>query len=84
LSPQGQFHDNIVILGRFFFLQQSGTFLWSCWSFFFIKQQQVWLALRSAEQPQMSQLPEHSPVTAWATLGDFIASGASGLMMIRV
>ncbi len=41
------------------------------------------MALRSGEQPQMSQLPEHSPVTAWATLGDFNASGASGLMMIR-
>jgi len=83
LSPQGQLHDSIVILCGFFFLQQSRTFLWSCWSYFFKKQQQVWLALRSAEQPQMSLLPEHSPVTAWATLGDFNASGASGLMMIR-
>jgi hypothetical protein len=82
LPPQGQLQDSMVILAGFFFLQQSGRILWSCCIFFFKKQQQVWLALRSGEQPQMSQLPEHSPVTAWATLWDFRVSGARGLRMI--
>jgi hypothetical protein len=54
----------------------------SCARNFFIQQQQVCDALRSGAQPQMSQSPEHSPVIAWARMGDLRARGARGLRTI--
>ena len=36
-------------------------------------------ALRSIEQPQVSQSPVHTPVKAWANVFEFIPSDVSGL-----
>jgi hypothetical protein len=49
---------------------------------FFCAQQQVWAALLSSEHPSILQSPEHSPVTACATIFDCIARGANGLKTI--
>jgi hypothetical protein len=54
----------------------------SCSILLFIQQQQVREALRSGEQPQIAQSPEHSPLMAWARAGDLRARDARGLSAI--
>ena len=81
--PQGHPQEAMttwVVTGSF--LQQSGTsslrWAWAC-SCAFLEQQQLCDALLSAEQPQMSQSPEHSPVRAWSTAFDCSAGDSRGL-----
>jgi hypothetical protein len=40
--------------------------------------------MRSGEQPQVLQSPVHSPVTACATVADFSARGAKGLIAVTM
>jgi hypothetical protein len=55
-----------------------------CWAFLLCQQQQVCAALRSGEQPHVSQLPVHSPVIACMTIAERMENVASGLMVMTV
>jgi hypothetical protein len=81
--PQGEPQEAMTTWsGAGGLLQQFGISSWG-WDrgcrCAFLAQQQVCDALLSAEQPQMSQSPEHSPVRAWSTVFDCRAGDKRGL-----